>query len=110
MILPRSAVKRWISGHAILFSDAQSECDTMVDALLAQATKQSGSGSPSSALALVEQSLTCKQDPRIVQIAATYACDAHYPTTAQRYYSMLSSTSRSAIKDRCAKNHITLVP
>jgi hypothetical protein len=82
--------------------------DPRIDALVDRAADQYRAGTPGPALATIGQVLGCRHDPRIIRLAATYACAAKDTAMARLFYAMLAPQYRPAVVQRCQQENIAL--
>jgi tetratricopeptide (TPR) repeat protein len=79
----------------------------------ADAFKDSGmdkinNGAHAEALALFEQSLACKADPYVEQLAFMAACNSRNATKARAYYAKLTPAQQSKFEMICTRNKVDL--
>lgn len=81
-----------------------SSCDA--DAFKDQGMEQVNMGEHAQALALFEQSLTCKKDSYVVALAFMAACNAQNTPKARAYYGQLKPDQQSKYKVMCDRNGV----
>lgn len=79
-----------------------------VDAVVEHAADQYRAGLARAALAAIGQAMACRRDPRMIRLAATYACAAQDASVARLFYSMLAPQYRPAVVQRCQQENIAL--
>ncbi len=102
----KAACKAKNDAKAKLYKTACNACDA--DELKDKGMEQVNMGEHAKALALFEQSLTCKQDMFVVSLAFMAACNAQEATKARRYFGQLTPSMQSKYKVMCERNHVDL--
>lgn len=89
---------------------AERKCgEDIVAAEIEMAARQFSTGNPRPALFLMLHVLDCKQDPRLVRIAAIYACAASDEPIARMLFKKLTAEPyRSAVEQKCLQEGIDL--
>jgi tetratricopeptide (TPR) repeat protein len=81
-------------------------CDA--DALKDSGMQKINEGNHTEALALFEQSLGCKADPYVDQLAFMAACNSRNAAKARAYYGKLSVAQQSKYEVICKRNNVDL--
>ena len=102
----KAACKANNTAKAKLYKATCNACDA--DELKDQGMEQVNMGEHAKALALFEQSLTCKQDMFVVSLAFMAACNSQDGTKARLYYGQLTPSMQSKYKAMCNRNHVDL--
>jgi tetratricopeptide (TPR) repeat protein len=86
--------------------DVVSACDA--DALKDSGMEKINMGAHADALALFEQSLACKDDPYVEQLAFMEACNSRNATKARAYYAKLTPAQQGKFEMICTRNKVDL--
>src|SRR5262249_31912025 len=78
------------------------------DDITTQAKNQFNAGFVSSALALMNKALQCKQSTLMYRLAGMYACRAHDAETARRYYNKVPAQFQPGIEQACQTEGIAV--
>jgi hypothetical protein len=81
-------------------------CDA--DALKDSGMEKINLGAHAEALALFEQSLACKADPYVEQLAFMEACNSRNGPKARAYYGKLTAAQQSKFEMICTRNKVDL--
>jgi tetratricopeptide (TPR) repeat protein len=81
-------------------------CDA--DALKDRGMEKINEGAHVAALALFEQSLACKDDPYVGQLAFMEACNSRNAAKARAYYAKLTPAQQSKYEVICQRNNVDL--
>lgn len=77
-------------------------CDSMdADDMMSQAANQYTNGYAGPAVRLMRKALECRQDLRMFQLTAMYACGARDLTTAREFFAKLPPQQQAGIDQRC---------
>ena len=79
-------------------------CDAEV--LKAAAVEQINQAHHAAALGRLEESLLCKPDPYVVQLAFIEACAVENPAKAKLYFRKLSPSKRTKLAQHCIRRNV----
>ena len=77
-----------------------------VEELINQAKRQYGDGYARTALTQMQKALACRQDIKMYQMAAMYACAAHDVNAAKLYFKQIPPAQQAPIEQRCQQEHL----
>ena len=110
-LVPGQTIKRHFAFSPVTDTSPLDACDKVdADDLVTQAAAQYSADYAKAALSLMTKALACKQNTRMFQLAAMYACASRDLAFAKRYFDQVPAQYQAGIEQKCQQEGLWLRP